>query len=293
MTMTPTISVLIPAYNAAAYVGRAIESALAQTYPPLEILVIDDGSTDPTAEVVARYPAPVRLLRQPNGGPAAARNHGAREAKGEWLSLLDADDLWLPQKLETQLPYTAEAGVGVIHAPDTMDRRRVPVRATFDSLWECNTVSNSSALIRRAAFEQVGGLDEDRALIGVEDWNLWLRLAYHGWEFVCCSKPLFHYTPAEGNLSSQWERMLRADIVNIEKIARQFQLDRRRLVQRKGVLYAEVGRSYFNDRRLTEARNAFAASLRLRPSLARFGWWLATFMPTGLLDYRRRVVQAR
>src|SRR5580700_8639860 len=98
-TTAPTISVVIPAYNAARFVGSAIESALAQTSTPLEVLVIDDGSRDDTAAVVQQYAAPVGLLRQSNGGPASARNHGVRVARGEWIAFLDADDTWLPQKL--------------------------------------------------------------------------------------------------------------------------------------------------------------------------------------------------
>ena len=111
--MTESVTVIIPAYNGAAYIARAVESALAQTHKPLEVLVVDDGSTDRTAEIVAAMPPPVRLIRKENGGPASARNLGAREAKGNWLALLDADDLWQPVKLETQIKAieTIEADV--------------------------------------------------------------------------------------------------------------------------------------------------------------------------------------
>src|SRR5215831_9228869 len=102
MSLRPEISVVIPAYNAEGCVGRAIESALSQTHRPIEVLVVDDGSLDGTSEVVASYPAPVRLLRKANGGPASARNLAAREARGDWLALLDADDSWLPEKLERE-----------------------------------------------------------------------------------------------------------------------------------------------------------------------------------------------
>src|SRR4051794_39734864 len=113
------VSVIIPASNASAYVVRAIESALAQSHPPLEILVIDDGSTDRTAEIVEALPAPVRLLRKVNGGPATARNLGASQARGDWLALLDADDVWYPDKLRQQLAYGLKPDVGLIHClPD-------------------------------------------------------------------------------------------------------------------------------------------------------------------------------
>src|SRR5687767_11564824 len=95
-----SVSVIIPAYNAALWVGRAIESALRQTVPPAEILVVDDGSSDDTAKTVEPYAPLVRLIRRDNGGPAAARNTGAKASLGGWLALLDSDDAWLPTKLE-------------------------------------------------------------------------------------------------------------------------------------------------------------------------------------------------
>jgi glycosyltransferase involved in cell wall biosynthesis len=96
------ISVVIPVFNGAAYIGQAIQSALDQSLPPAEILVVDDGSSDSTAEVVRRYPAPVRYIPQPHSGSACARNLGIREARGDLLALLDADDEWLPEKLALQ-----------------------------------------------------------------------------------------------------------------------------------------------------------------------------------------------
>src|SRR6266550_4530573 len=97
------ISVVVPTYNGATLVADAVRSILSQTVPPREILVVDDGSTDDTPEVCAKFPAPVRYIRQPNGGVSAARNRGIAEARGDWIALADADDVWLPTKLEVQL----------------------------------------------------------------------------------------------------------------------------------------------------------------------------------------------
>jgi glycosyltransferase involved in cell wall biosynthesis len=99
----PTVSCVIPAFNCAAYVGEAIDSVLEQSYRPTEIIVVDDGSTDGTADVVAAYKNHVRYLRQSNAGPAAARNHGLRAACGDFIALLDADDIWHPEKLDRQM----------------------------------------------------------------------------------------------------------------------------------------------------------------------------------------------
>ncbi|HWP47775.1 MAG TPA: glycosyltransferase family A protein [Candidatus Limnocylindrales bacterium] len=102
----PLVSVVVPIYNSARYLGEAIESVLAQTYRPIEIIVVDDGSTDESARVAQWYP--VRYYRQPHSGPGAARNRGIMEAHGEFLAFLDADDVWMPEKLEVQVGYLIE-----------------------------------------------------------------------------------------------------------------------------------------------------------------------------------------
>lgn len=99
----PLISCIVPVYNGELYLREAIDSILAQTYRPLEIIVVDDGSTDATPDVVAGYGDRLRYIRQPNAGPGAARNHGLNLAQGEFIAFLDADDLWHPDKLARQM----------------------------------------------------------------------------------------------------------------------------------------------------------------------------------------------
>ena len=110
---SPAISVVIPCYNAAAFLGETIRSALAQTRPPVEVIVVDDGSTDSSVKIAEAFGPPVRVLRQPNGGAAVARNAGVKAATGGWIAFLDADDLWAANRLETlgNLAISAEADV--------------------------------------------------------------------------------------------------------------------------------------------------------------------------------------
>lgn len=103
MTDKPTVSVVIPCYNAAPFLRETLDSAINQTYPPFEILVIDDGSTDDSAAIAEFYGPPVRVIRQPNQGESVARNRGIDEAKGEWIAFLDADDVWQSNRIEAQL----------------------------------------------------------------------------------------------------------------------------------------------------------------------------------------------
>jgi glycosyltransferase involved in cell wall biosynthesis len=112
--MNPSVTVVIPCFNAAAFLHATLESALHQTCAPFEVLVIDDGSTDGSAAIASSYGPPVRVIAQTNQGESVARNRGIDEARGDWIAFLDADDLWMPGKLERQLAV-AEPGVACIH----------------------------------------------------------------------------------------------------------------------------------------------------------------------------------
>ena len=283
----PQISAIIPAYNAAHYVERAIESVLAQTYPVRELFVVDDGSTDNTADIVARYGKTVHLVRQTNGGPGAARNHGARLASGDWLALLDADDKWLPHKLERQVGFTQDATVGIVQSWDSAGDNQPPDDITFERLWQRNCVANSSVLIRRAAFEAVGGFDEDRALIAVEDYNLWLRVVAAGWEIATYRGSLVAYESAPGHLSSQLERATQAEFANIENIGRRLGMSEAAIQAKRVATSESHGRYLLYHREMRLARRLLGVSLRVHPTPARLARWLTTFAPPALLNRAR------
>jgi glycosyltransferase involved in cell wall biosynthesis len=171
-----TISVVVPAWNAERYLGEALDSLLAQTRVPTEVLVIDDGSTDGTADVAEKRGPPVRCVRREHQGPAAARNAGIREARGELLAFLDADDLWLPAKLERQLEaLSAQPSVGIVTT-----RIRdfwVPELAHLGSGDECprEGLMTQTGLARREVFDQVGLLEEDLTHYDAQAWELQAR----------------------------------------------------------------------------------------------------------------------
>lgn len=183
---TPLVSVVIPCWNQAHYLGEAIESVLAQTYPSLELIVVDDGSEDNSSAVVSRFPG-VRRLRQPNSGAAAARNRGLAEAVGEYTVFLDADDRLLPDALEVgirELEPRPEAAFAA-GMPRDIGRDGGVVReakqplVTRDHylklLEECFIWSGSSVVYRRQALEAVGGFNENR--VAADDYELYLKLA--------------------------------------------------------------------------------------------------------------------
>ena len=180
----PLVSVVIPTYNRARLVQEAVASVLAQSYRPLELIVVDDGSTDATGAALAGRPE-VRVLSQPHTGmPGQARNAGARLARGEYLAFLDSDDLWQPPKLERQVAAATQAGAAIWHTRERWVRsgRVVSQRSQrhrrsgdlfTDSLRKC-VIGPSTVLLQRAAFTRAGGFREDLEI--AEDYELWLRL---------------------------------------------------------------------------------------------------------------------
>jgi glycosyltransferase involved in cell wall biosynthesis len=209
----------VTAYNGAAYVADAIESILAQTRPVEEIVVVDDGSTDNTAEIVESYrPFDVRCIRQENRGLSRARNRGIRETTGDLIAFLDCDDTWLPDKNALQVDYLAahpEAAIVSGHVwwwePLTNRRwlERLGVRRSKlrREITIHNCVGNASGtLVRRRILEEVGLFDPTQ--IWAEDWELWMRLASRG-EIGFIERPVIVYRVVPTGLTHQrrWERV--------------------------------------------------------------------------------------
>lgn len=171
--MTPALaSVIMPAYRAAPFVNEALESALGQDYPRVEVIVVDDGSDDATAQLAAEYP--VRLLRQAHRGPAAARNAGLRVARGAYVTIHDADDVWPPDRLSIQIEHLEahpELGI-VLGLTEFFLHPGQPRPAHFSPLMEGRLVPGhaSTMLARRNVFQQVGEFDETLQLSEDIDW---------------------------------------------------------------------------------------------------------------------------
>jgi glycosyltransferase involved in cell wall biosynthesis/peptidoglycan/xylan/chitin deacetylase (PgdA/CDA1 family)/SAM-dependent methyltransferase len=222
------VSVVVPAYNASRTIDETLRSIRAQSHANLEILVVDDGSTDATPEIVLRHAAldaRIRLIRQPNGGVAAARNRGIAEARGELVALIDADDLWRPDKIARQLQAMAQGGqrIGLVYCwyalIDELSRiislRHRPTEAGNVLARMCigNLVGNgSSAMIRRQALLEVGSYDPSlraRGAQGCEDHKLHLQIAER-YEFAVVPEHLTGYRRTPTNMSSDVMQMLRS-----------------------------------------------------------------------------------
>jgi glycosyltransferase involved in cell wall biosynthesis len=185
----PTVSVVIPAYNAERLIATAVESVLAQSFTDYEAIVIDDGSKDGTREVVAGYGERVRLISQENAGVASARNRGIEHARGLWVAFLDSDDHWRPDHLSHLLSaaHGAPDSHLVYGSKVTVDEQDVPIAhnevARFPTGWifgelvEDCLITTSTTMVRRETLCDLGGFDEDPRFMVTQDWDLYFRLA--------------------------------------------------------------------------------------------------------------------
>jgi glycosyltransferase involved in cell wall biosynthesis len=221
------VSVIIPAYNQGHYLPAAIQSVLDQTYAAFEILVVDDGSTDNSREVVAQFTDPrVYYLYQENRGLSGARNTGIRHARGDYLSYLDSDDQFLPQKLSLQ--------VAALHEQPTVDfvaGQAVPideqgqqVGKIFDDGLPANEIDLllgnplhvGSVLLRRSRQAQVGFFDEN--LRSYEDWDMWLRLARQGCRMAWLPQPVSLYRFHRAQMTRDGQQMTTATFAVLDKL---------------------------------------------------------------------------
>ena len=186
MRAQPTVSVIIPTYNRAGMLKEAIDSVLTQEYSGFELIVVDDGSTDETSQLLEDYDAKIKHIRQSNQGVSAARNRGIAAASGEFIAFLDSDDLWLPQKLSTQVKFFSDHPDAVINqTEERWIRNGVRVNPKkrhlkfsgmiFERSLALCLVSPSAVMIKKSLFDTVGVFDED--LPACEDYDLWLRIS--------------------------------------------------------------------------------------------------------------------
>ena len=209
--MPPLVSVIMPAYNAEKYIGDSIQSVIEQTYSNWELLVVDDGSTDKTADRVRQFAAHdsrVKYFFQQNGRQAKARNTAIAQSSGTLLAFLDSDDLWLPEKLERQLQTLDATNVDVVYSngviiyepgakPGATDfpvvAGTVDGHRMFDMLLLMNFIPVQSVVARSEIVRNAGQFDESLSFNGCEDYELWLKLAMHGAVFHGMTDHLIKY----------------------------------------------------------------------------------------------------
>lgn len=221
------VSVIIPTYNRAEFLRRAIDSVLGQTYQEFELLVIDDGSTDTTHEIVTAYRKRITYIFQKNQGVSSTRNLGIQSSRGELLAFLDSDDVWLPEKLERQVVVMDQhPELQLCHADEIWIRRGVRVNPKkkhkkyggyiFPYCLPLCVISPSSVMIRRTLFEKVGYFDE--RLPACEDYDLWLRITKEYPVYFIEEPLLIKYGGHADQLSQQYWGIDRFRIQALEKL---------------------------------------------------------------------------
>lgn len=297
----PQVSVVIPAFNAASTIATALESVSAQTFQDLEIIVVDDGSTDGTADIAQRAAPHALVIRQANAGPGAARNAAIARASGHFVGFLDADDLWFPDKLAHQIRYFQRyPDAGFVHAetlilpsaarpntsPQSVEQIERAPAYVFCELFHIGIIINTlTVLVPRQVLLDVGGFDERRQ-IHVEDWDLYLRIA---------AKYPIGYQPLAvgihrvgGVMSSAVEKTYMGQAAVIEKNIHLCALacgNHRRspspcLDRRYHQLHYELGTLRMRTGAAAEARESLARALRHRPGSVRtLVRYLTTYLP--------------
>ena len=298
----PRVTALVPAYNAAAWLAETLDSALAQSFRDFEVVVVDDGSSDATGAIADRYaaqhPERIRVIHQANAGLPAARNAAIAAARGEYLALLDADDVWRPDHLQRAVAaLDADPGLGLVHANiERIDAegRTIEVcgprwRGVADPYaalaLRLEHVSCPTAVFRRSAVEAVGGFDLRFTGLGCEDRDLWLRIVERfGIRYL--DHVTAGYRMHGGSMSANHERMGKA---------RQCLLDKLRATPRGAPLARHVAAMIASDLGYELQRNGrYGAALRAhlralawRPQTPLLWWRLAGLARAWLQPARR------
>jgi glycosyltransferase involved in cell wall biosynthesis len=213
----PLVSVLMPAYNAAAYIAEAIESALHQTWQPVEVIVVNDGSTDETSGAARRFVPPVRLFDKDHAGIGASRNRALEEARGEYFAMLDADDYWPPEKLERQMAVLVSRPdvdfvFGAVSQFVSPEFGSDEAEQRHPSAQYRPGLSSGTCLGRRAAFARVGPFREDLKVGEFVDW--WARASELGVRSVVLPEVMLHRRVHRNNTVTR-ERAAQSDYVRV------------------------------------------------------------------------------
>lgn len=265
----PTVSAVIPSYNYGHFVTEAIDSVLAQKYEPaLEVIVVDDGSKDDTRERLQKYDGKIRYIHQENRGLSGARNTGIRAATGEWVALLDADDLWHPEKTALQMRVAVEHELDVIGSPgkrfmpETLDQNPPIRRFDASDFLTGSHFSSSTTIIQRRCFDTVGFFDEE--LRSVEDRDMWLRLSAR-YAVGGIDSPCAMHRAHTGQMSRNADRMLS----NFERCLDNFFAAHPQYAEHKNLsyafMYADAAVAYMESGDRKEALKYMLKSLRYHP----------------------------
>ena len=305
------VSVVIATHNRAGYIGQAIHSALEQTAPPFEVIVVDDGSTDATPRVLAEFASDIRIVNQPHKGRSAARNAGANHVRGDIIAFLDSDDLWLPHKLAKQLELLeSRPTIGVVHAfSDVVDENGVRLKRptsyrqklyrralkrgyTYEGMSRECTLFLSTVAVRCECWKRVGPMDTD--IPAFEDWDWYLR-ASRETEIATIAETLVHYRHHSGNTASGefFEGQLKTCRKHLALLDQWPQSSLRERARCN--FYLQLASAYYVHGSSSQAGKFMRNAVRIDPSIllhpSHWRYSLAMSLPTSLFNRMRRFVR--
>ena len=279
MVDKPLVSVVMATYNMSRYLPLAVRSVLAQTYENIELLIVDDGSTDDTAKVVEPFldDPRVKYRIQENKGQASAKNHGIRESSGEYIAFLDADDMWAPEKIDLQLPvFSRSETLGVVYSRLAyIDENGTQLKVSDEELFRGrvsgpllirNFVGFSTSVVRKECFDRLGGFKE-QIRMGI-DYDLWLRFSTQ-YEFDYVDRPLLYYRVWSGQMSNNCKGRYLSGIEIMKNFLQQFPgvVDKDTENEAWAHTYVGFGQCLREiDHRIGPALTLYVRALRYKPS---------------------------
>jgi glycosyltransferase involved in cell wall biosynthesis len=309
------ITVIITTCNRPAFVVEAVESVFAQTYSPIDVIVVDDGSGPDTATALAPYMSRIRYIYQSKSGPAAARNRGLRDARGEFLAFLDDDDKWMPEKLHRQVEYlNRHPEVGLLHTETLrwnyrtgcFEKKKGSIRdryvgRCFDLLFFYgNSIIPSTVLIRRQCVERIGFFAEEFLHVA-DDYDYFLRISKQ-FPVGFISEPLIFYRLHDNNISKNMLAIAEGDFLVVQRALEADSslwrtLGKHRVKERLYSLCIWAGYLLLEDERFGEAHAYFIRAAKYHPTdLRAWALSLATRLPRAVVRpmklFKRRIAEA-
>ncbi|MDQ3799631.1 MAG: glycosyltransferase family 2 protein [Acidobacteriota bacterium] len=278
----PRVSVVIPAYNVAGFIGETLDSVLAQTFAAYEIVLVNDGSpdTEKLEKALENYFEKIVYVRQQNGGTASARNTGIENARGELLAFLDGDDIWLPEYLSEQIEFLTANNLEMVYADahlfgavgsahqTYMQKSPSAGAADFEGIvsGRCSVITSGTLVYKRKILD-AGMFDTELPRIGMEDFDLWLRLAKAGVKIGYQRKILLKYRVSPNSLSGNSIQRARRNVVGLNIVKEKLELTPREtevlnktLAEAEAELLLEIGKAHLLREEFAEARKNFRAA---------------------------------
>lgn len=280
------VSIVIATYNHAHFVVEAVESALGQTYPHIEVIVVDDGSTDNTRQVLSEYGDRIHYIYQVNKGPSAARNAGIQYARGDFFVFLDSDDRLPARKLEVQMPLFDDEACGVVYSAWTnIEEKTGEILDIVRPLSQDNILTGlllrkiyfppGVAIVRKQCLDTIGLFDV--GLAGAADIELWMRIAATGYKFHYVNEPLFDYRIVRGSMSRNIQKQCKDEFTRLDKFFNTPGLPERIQTLRNeaySVLHYEYSTRYYHAGDIEKAQYHLRQAIHTYPPLANDRDWL-------------------